>query len=1120
MIKFGDAMSVFGNDSAAPSADPHMLLKLCKDFTLLSQKYHSRSELDFSDDNAGSVLVHVAALGCQANQAFVHSLPVVAVNVEVTLDRLGTRCTLQKDPKFVARDHEIGLVMSIVDAVYASVAPAPRQIIMLRGMSGSGKTATLVEGLRCIQNRYNAAMCSQNVYVPGIIYGRSAATVQENFVRWGRNLGSTIGVSSGSPPETVLLLLKAFLQRARYVVLIDDADEAGMQEVLKHLPSSQLRCALLVSSQILQREDLKAYLAGIDVTDLIPSEVEVLDLQPFTGDECMNLIQRLCLPPNEIFHSFPSFAPLFARDADLLIVFEDLFRLPFAIRHFGHWLVEKYRDKMKDAKHNADAACVAFDEDATGATVMQNILAEWRTASAGAVVAEGAQNRLQKSVRLALQLLNLTPHADAGRQLLAMLSMCPSVKTPWSLFDGSGAGLTALISRGRRVLVKGQSLCYASVEGKSCRIPKLKLEAVVVSDELKEGRKVAVRLSDGKVINVQSFDLHFEGDAEVHESDGRLKILLSDSAQSRHQEGQIMRQHEDGSVSVIFQGPYEGCHVQLQGLLSHVELNGCFGYVCGACDSTTQLWPVKVTLLTGDTEMLLKASNLICTRQVMARDGNGDICAVPVFANGWLTKQRPGAEELFFRREDVVGVRVEGVLPDVTDALGLVAAALSSCGLVNVYQDTRTFDINPLIQRALRAELGDVHDSALMALLEARIGRMGDEIHVDNPEFHVMREILSSAAHIVGQMRAAEPLRASWVCGMRLRIVQVARAVIGSSFELDSYLDAFDTDWCAWGVYQRPVAAFRAMDWYRRSARSNERVHQDLISEILEALSLAPNAPACWDINVSLASAIHTAACGFSQRGKHDVAIEHFERALRIQIDTLGEYHSETAQTILGMGAAYGEKGQHDRAIDLFKHALYIQMVCFGTTHAETARTLFCIGVQNCSKGQLDQSVDFFQRALSIQMASYGEMHNLTAQTILGMGAAYGNMGQFDRSIELFERALSIQLSILGEMHVDSAGTILSLGTAYGHKRQYDRAIEFYERALSIQLATLGEMHSSTAVTISSMGETYGRKLDFDLAVKHLQRALDIFNATIGPQHSWTLQALQSLKKFTASARN
>lgn len=1115
MIKFGDTMSVFGNDSASPAADPHMLLKLCKDFTLLTQKYHSRSELDISDDNLESVLVHVAALGCQANQAFVNSLPAVAVNVEVTLDRVGMRFTLQKDSKFIARNAEIELVTSAVDAVFASVAPAPRQIILLRGTCGSGKTATLLEGLRCIQNRYKAAMCSQDVYVSSIIYGQSAAAVQENLVRWGRDLGSSIGVSSGLQPENVLLQLKAFLQESRYVLLIDDADEAGMLEVMKLLPSSRLRCALLVSSQILQQKDLQALLSGSDAADSIPSDATVIELQPFTSDECRDLMQSLC-PSNFFDNTLPSYAPLYACDADLRAVFEDLGRLPLTVRMFSDWLGGKYRDKMKDAKQNAFAACVAFDEEATGATVMQSLLAEWRAASAGAILAEGAQNSLQKSVRLALQLLNLTPHADAGRQLLAMLSMCPSVKTPWSLFDGGGAGLAALITQGRRVLVKGQSLCYASVEGRSCRVPKLKFEAVVVSDQLKEGDKVAVRLSDGKVINVRSSDLRFEGDAVAHESDGRLKILLSASAQSRHQEGQVMRQHGDGSVSVIFQGPYEGCHVQLQGLPSHVELNGRFGYVCGACDSTTQLWPVKVTLLTGDTEILLKDSNLICSRQVMARDGNGGICAVPAFASGWLTKQRPGAEELLFRREDVEGVRVEGVLPDVMDALDLVAAALSSCGLVNMYQDTRTLEIRPQIQRAVRAELGDVHDSALMAIIEARIGRMGDGNHIDHQEFHVMREILSSVAHIVGQMRAAEPLRATWVCGMRMRIVQVARAVIGSSFELDSYLDAFDADWSALGVYQRPIAAFRAMDWYRRSARSNERAHQHLISEILDTLSLAPNVSACWDINVSLASAFYTAACGFSQLGKHDVAIEHFERALRIQIDTLGENHSETAQTILGMGAAYGEKGQHDRAIDLLKGALYIQMVCLGTTHAETATTLFNLGVQNSSKGQLDQSVDFFQRALLIQMASYGEMHNLTAQTILGMGAAYGTMGQFDRSIELFERALRIQLSILGEMHVDSAGTILSLGTAYGQKGQYDQAIVFYERALSIQLATLGEMHSSTAVTISSMGETYGRKLDFDSAVQHLQRALDIFNSTIGPQHLWTLQALQSLKKFTA----
>ncbi len=43
--------------------------------------------------------------------------------------------------------------------------------------------------------------------------------------------------------------------------------------------------------------------------------------------------------------------------------------------------------------------------------------------------------------------------------------------------------------------MEGQTLGYVSVEGKS-RIPKLKLEAVAVSDDVKEGGKVVVRLKD------------------------------------------------------------------------------------------------------------------------------------------------------------------------------------------------------------------------------------------------------------------------------------------------------------------------------------------------------------------------------------------------------------------------------------------------------------------------------------------------------------------------------------------------------------------------------------------------------------------------------------------------
>jgi hypothetical protein len=126
MIKFGDSMSIFGSDAASPTADPHKLLKLCKDFTLKGEKYRGDVNLDVSDRNVESVLVHVAALGCVELQAQVDAMPAVAVEVQHTAaDGLITRATLERDEKFIARKEELARVGCIVEDVFTSIAPAP-----------------------------------------------------------------------------------------------------------------------------------------------------------------------------------------------------------------------------------------------------------------------------------------------------------------------------------------------------------------------------------------------------------------------------------------------------------------------------------------------------------------------------------------------------------------------------------------------------------------------------------------------------------------------------------------------------------------------------------------------------------------------------------------------------------------------------------------------------------------------------------------------------------------------------------------------------------------------------------------------------------------------------------
>jgi tetratricopeptide (TPR) repeat protein len=1158
MIKFGDSMNIFGTDAALPTADPHKLLKLCKDFALRAQKEGEAGKLDVTDSSVECVLVHVAALGCSVLQARVESEPAVAVEIEATAaDGLSTLATLKKDNDFVARAEELARVGCVVEAVFTSIAPAPRDLLLLRGYPGLGKSAAAKQGLRLMQNSYASASCCTDVHVPSIIRGRGAAAVQEDLVRWGRDIGSKIGVGPATAPEAVLPLLKAFLEQSRYVVLVDDADEAGLQEALKHLPPSQLRCSLLVTSQMLKKDDLQRLVSDAEssVAAGHGSIIDVCALQPFTPDECMQLTQSLC--------PVASHTPLYAHDSQLKGVYEELARLPLAVRFFGVWLHGRYRAEMDRARQSAAAAAIAFDEAAAGAAVAAGLLVEWSSASGSVVLAAGAEHSrgLQGTVKLALHFLASHPLAAECRQLLALLALCPPVRTPWSLFDGGGVDQAALMVIGRRVVVEGQTIGHVTVAERNCRIPKLKLAAVAVSDDVKEGGKVEVRLSDEKVIKVKASDLVFEGDAAAVEMEG---LWLLPRRLDNRAEGRVMRQHDDGSVTVMFQRPHEGCHVRLQGPTLEADLNGCFGYVFGAFDGATQRWPVRVTLPTNEVkDVLLRAENLVCSGKVMTGDGNGGLKAVPAFASGWLTKLRPGAEVMRFKQEDVKGTRAEGVLVGVTDALGEVAVVLGSSGLVEVEEGSGLFGMHQLLQKAVRAELGDTHDDAMAALLEARCGCMGDEYRIDHRMYGVMREVVGAAGRVLDGIKAAAAQRAVWVCGMRVRIRQIAQTVLGGqSLEIDAYHHALDADLSALGVERgRPVAAeYRAMDWWRKCCRGSKLSRQELIRDVEDAESSASDAATTWDCRATLgkarlvtgslmtdrgkydkaikifygalriqeatlgemhadtAATICSMGASYGYKGQLDRAIELYERALRIQEATLGKMHADTARTISSMGAAYSNKGRHDRAIELFQRAQRIQEATLGEMHADRATTITNIGASYNKKGQYDSAIEFYERALRIQEATLGEMHADTAKTISNMGVSYGNKGRHDRAIEFFQRALRIQEASLGEMHADTVGTICSMGASYGEKGQLDRAIELYERALRIQEATLGEIHASTARTISSMGVSYGNKGQYDRAIASTERALHICSQVLGPHHPQTLQTQQNLANIRSDA--
>jgi tetratricopeptide (TPR) repeat protein len=1048
--------------------------------------------------------VIVAALGSNVLQARIDSEPEVAVEIQIgASDELSESSALEVDRHFIAREEELVRIGSVVETVFTSIAPQPRDVLLIYGDSGLGKSAAAKQGLRLMQSRYAAASCCKDVHMPRVVRGRGAAAVQEDLVRWGCDLGSELGVSAVSQPDTVLPLLKSFLEHVRYVVLIDDADEAGLQEALKHLPPSQLPCALLITSQTLKRDDLQRLLSAAESSSArFQSSIDILDLQPLTADECTLLIQCLC--------PIISQAPLYAHRLALGAVYEELARLPLAVRFFGIWLRDKFQADVDLKRQNAETESTAFDEAASGAAVMNELLEEWCSTSRSIVLAAGAGHSrgLQATVRLALHSLSSDAWAAECNQLLALLAMCPSERTPWSLFDGGDVENAELMVRGRRVAVDVQSVGHVSIEGESCRIPTLKLDAVAISDELKDGLKVAVQLSNGKSMNVRSCDLLFEGDATAVEMDGQWMIPRRLNSKMK---GQVMQQHPDGSVSVLFQGLHEGCHVRLQGSVSGTDANECFGHIYGKYDVVTKLWPVRVMLPSGKVkDKLLQADSLVCSGKVMALADDGSPRAVLAFASGWLSSHRPGATVMRFQGEDVKGARAEGMLEDVTDALGSVAAALESIGFVEVNEAERVFSMHRMLQRAVRAEVGGSQDGAMAALLQTRLGFVDDEAHFDPRSYGVIWEIAVAAAHVLDQIKAADPDRAAWVCSMRVRLLQLARYVINSkSLDVAALNDELDADLKALGAdAERPVSEYRAVGWWRRCFSGSKVSFEALIREVEEAAGSAPDAVAGWDCSAALGHALFLAGNEMLCRVQYDPAIELFERALGTQIATLGEEHTDTARTICCIGVSHSKKGQQDRAMEYYEHALRIQMATLGEMHADTARTISSIGVSHSKKGQQDRAIEYYERALHIRMATLGEMHADTARTICSMGISYSKKGQEDWAMALFVHALRIQMATLGEMHADTARTICRMGESCSKKGQQDRAIELYDLALGIQMATLGEMHADTARTICSMGISYSKKGQEDWAIELFERSLSTQIATLGDEHTDTARTI------------
>jgi tetratricopeptide (TPR) repeat protein len=1098
-------------------------------------------DLNFDIDPAWAV-----AFCSPTIQSEVNSRPVVRVSIITSVSTsLSMRAAIERDLDFIGRQEEIEAISSSVQQVISStLQKSKRLLLFVVGAPGLGKSCLATQAIRDAQKRISEKRIAHNTKIE-VIRGRGASIVDAEFVDLGHNLGREIDVFSASKPEEVLAALQRFLRTSPYVILIDDADFEGLLRALEFLPVSNQCCSVIVTSQSLTKEDVQK-LQDADNSSTIQFYKE---LEPFSHEECLHLMKKICSDCAALLQS------------DLSAVFVKLGHLPLGIALFAKWSRSQFWTSMKPHEKDRKGQFLAAQEQAAkqnqpfekeqfeakfvpAIRAAEELLQRWNDEHRVVLEGDAKYSRgLLATVRLALRYLESFPemHQAAIKQLLVLLSICPSNKVPWSLFDGGINNEAQLRVRGARVLVQGISLDVISPVGERFRLKTSDFphpDATILSDRTTRIGSMdtieIVRDGHDKSYAESVSNIDFSPHLEDLQASGTLNLRLRSmlpgkgvdvvlkSPSDRKLKGKhgIIKSHVclDTASVVVPKGWNDrtvGVHVP--GYLKALEMRiGCLDLPPNVTFKDDQLFfqPEQPAL-----SVVFKTKTLGRVLQHNAK--NRTVSVVFGCDTGELSNLKPGSQVHRFKECDIhiaPAVGVHELLQEV-EGLNSIAQLLKESGLVRVDADDRMFHMHQLLQEAVGIELDrPKHLTVMQELLHLRCGQFGDEPFFDHRLFGVMREILVPAFDIVRRMQIIDwELCNTWGSGMLIRLFDLSRSIHGiDTTESHDILRALHSSLVADLVYVKARS-------HGSTKTGRCMVLQDLVNSDPQILETVTSLGSKIELTKLLANSWSVTA--------HTALVLHIVRAL---VNDKGKRHPQgkvLPYATISQVELIKDIARLRSDFDLFK---CLQNECAnrkGWTISDDSqefifsKDIAC--VSSTDKSDLANVKDLHIRAMRWYfhtLHGHTDTHDeiqceydedgggaLNWSVKVAFGAALHSAGThmvssahaLRKQAALLERAICIRLDTLGELHPLTASSFKFLGKNYFHQGQYESAVVFLERAMRIDTEILG-LHSATAVIMSDLGECY-RCMKNDRmvsrAIQLYQEALSIHTNTVGRMH-------------------
>jgi tetratricopeptide (TPR) repeat protein len=209
-------------------------------------------------------------------------------------------------------------------------------------------------------------------------------------------------------------------------------------------------------------------------------------------------------------------------------------------------------------------------------------------------------------------------------------------------------------------------------------------------------------------------------------------------------------------------------------------------------------------------------------------------------------------------------------------------------------------------------------------------------------------------------------------------------------------------------------------------------------------------------------------------RYAHNAAVS-YEAVLRrrlVRHESSGA-RERAVQDLVALGRHLRRRGRHQEALQCFEKALTLNISVYGKEHPSVATSYNEMAVVYHRNCQYAQALEYYEMTLKIQIASLGKAHPHVASTYNNIAVVHGRQSNHEKALEYYAKAQEIKLETLGQGHLSVAATHHNMANVYRRQNNYAKALEYYGKALQIRLARLGDTHPSVGDTYYNMGMLY-----------------------------------------------